>query len=269
MANRLINQLAQTTQQSQVPRPQPQAPRPQQAPQPVQPQTKQPAQPRQTIDWAGFRSFALKKLQELQLAPKEHEKAVGQLKETIDRRARQELVREGVGDLEKLSGTDPTGALRLKREGFEPVPKVSGERQKTLEARTDLLEAAKSAKSILDEYEGKKDVTGFFPMLLRQKREGFGLVSPESTRMMAAIADVATKYAFGTGGKQFTETELRLIRPLLPRPEDGENVVGNKLNALVEFLEDQGIRPRAKKQGGQEEPTQPSSVESYLDKYLK
>jgi hypothetical protein len=110
-------------------------------------------------------------------------------------------------------------------------------------ARQDLVKAAKSALKTMDKHKGK-DVTGFPTTVFRQQREKVGLVSPASVEVRAKLADVGTAFAFGRGGKQFTETELRLIEPLLPFPNEDERVIRNKLKALIETTEEQlGVAP--------------------------
>lgn len=143
---------------------------------------------------------------------------------------------------------NPQLGNQLIGQGIEVSPAKTTE-EKTREAgRKELIVAAKDALKTLEEKSGvsatqrrssKKNVSGFAPSLLRPLREMFGFIDPDSQEVNTKFADVASTLAFSIGGKQFTQTELELIEPLLPRIWKDESVNRTNLVKLIDILDRQ------------------------------
>ena len=193
-------------------------------------------EPQKSVDFDAFRSSVL------QQKPNINTQQLKQLDTFILSKQSEQLARQRGFIPDDLAKTNPSAALRLSGEGipFGDATGASGETpegKRRREARVELLGVTKRARGIFEEFDKKgKDVTGFFPTFLFGTRKKFGLVTPEQTRARAAISDVASTFAFSVGGKQFTRTELDLIRGLLPEPSDNEGVIRDKLAQLEETL---------------------------------
>lgn len=152
-----------------------------------------------------------------------------------------ESLKGGFQTLKDLPEKQQTAIGAFGKEiGLEPIAAKENRPAEIVakeEGRKLLSSAAQDALNSLDQYRKQgKDVTGITQTAFRKYREQLGLVSPESVDFQARLGNVGATYAFSTGGKQFTETELRLISPLLPEPEEDEKVIERKLKTLIGIL---------------------------------